>query len=97
MATLYISYYAGGDAGCASDPIKSETVTTSVTSAASGTVPPNAVMAMIVSSAAHYVTIGTGTPTAAASNGGVQFTNVPLWLRISSASRAALKIAAVTA
>lgn len=96
MASLYISYFASVDKNCAGDPIKSEVVTTSGTSAASGVVPSNATVAMIVSDATHYVAIGTDTPTAAVTNGAVQFASVPLWLRISSSSRAALKIAAVT-
>lgn len=96
MATLYVSYYGSVDKLCAGDPIKSETITTSGTSAAGGAIPDGALVAMIVSDASHYVTIGTGTPTAAATNGGVQYANVPLWLRIQTASRAALKVAAVT-
>lgn len=97
MATLYISYFATVDKHCAGDPIKSETITTSGSSAASGEVPDGAVVAVIVSDASHYVTIGTDTPTASAGNSAVQFAGSALWLRIRSSSRAALKIAAVTA
>lgn len=97
MATLYVSYYGSVDKLCAGDPIKSETITTSGTSAAGGTIPDGAMVACIVSDTSHYVTIGTGTPTAAATNGGIQFANSPLWLRIQTANRAALKVAAVTA
>lgn len=96
MATLYISYYATVDKLCAGDPIKSETVTTSGTSAASGTLPTNAAVAMLVSDATHYFTIGTDTPTAAATNGGVLYADSPLWLNLGTGSRPALKIAAVT-
>ena len=97
MATLYISYFGSVDKLCAADPIKSETVTTSGTSAASGTIPDGAVVAQIISDTTHYVTIGTGTPTAAATNSAVQFANTPLWLRTQTSARAALKIAAITA
>lgn len=96
MATLYVSYYGSVDKGVAGDPIKSEAITTSAASAASGAIPDGALIACVSSDASHYVTIGTGTPTASAANGGVQFANNPLWLRVQTASRATLKLAVVT-
>lgn len=97
MATLYVSYYATVDKDCAGDPIASETVTTSGTSAATAAIPTGAMVAKLRSDAAHYYTIGTGTPTAAATNGAYLAANESEWLRISGAGRAALKIAAITA
>lgn len=68
MASLIISYFGSVHRGIAGDPIKSESLTTSTASAASGVVPTNAAVAVIASDIAHYVTIGTGTPTAAIGN-----------------------------
>lgn len=97
MASLYVSYFATVDKYCPGDPIRTDVITTSGTSAAiSGTVPDGAVVLKIDSDAAHYVTINTGTPTAAATNGAYQAANQPLWLRVRSSNRAALKVAAVT-
>jgi hypothetical protein len=96
MATLYVSYFGAVDKGVAGDPIKSETITTSGVSAASGAIPDGAIVARFVSDASHYVTIDTGTPTASAANGAVQFANQELWLRVRTSNRATLKAAAVT-
>jgi len=52
---------------------------------------------LFVSDATHYITIGTGTPTAAAANSGVQFANVPLWVLVNEDTSATLKAAAITA
>jgi hypothetical protein len=69
---------------------------TSSTSAATDDIPTNASVAQIASDTSHYVTIGTGTPTAAATNSAAQWANSPLWLRLRTGSRGALKIAART-
>ncbi len=94
MATLYVSYFGSYSDGCALDPLGSEAVTTSVTSA------PNAFalakfprFAKIQSDAAHYVTQGAGTPTASATNGTFIGANEVLWLRMNSGYR----LAAITA
>lgn len=68
MAALIISYFGSVRRGIACDPIKSESLTTSTTSAASAAIPVNAAVALIASDTAHYVTIGAGTPTAAIGN-----------------------------
>lgn len=69
MATLYVSYFGSVQKGVAGDPVKTETVTTSGTSAATAAIPKSALVAAVHSDAAHYVTIGEGTPTAAITNG----------------------------
>lgn len=97
MATLYISYFANVDKGVAGDPIKSESITTSGTSAASGVVPGNAVVAKIQSEAAHFVTIEIGTPTASAGNSLYLGAGEAQFIRVRSAGRSDLKIAAITA
>jgi len=97
MATLYISYFGSVDKLVAGDPIKSETITTSGTSAASGVVPSNAAVAAIHSDTAHYVTIGAGTPTAAITNSFYLPPNVTREIRTFPAGQTALKIAAITA
>lgn len=97
MATLYVSYFGAVDKDVAADPIKAETVTTSGTSAASGAIPDGAMIAKVQSDVAHYVTIGTGTPTAAATNSVYVGANEVLWLRVQTSSRAAKKVAAITA
>jgi hypothetical protein len=69
MAALIISYFGSVRRGIAGDPIRSESLTTSTASAASAAIPANAAVAAIASDTAHYVMIGTGTPTAAIGNG----------------------------
>lgn len=96
MATFYVSYFGAVDQLCAGDPISSETITTSGTSAAGAVIPAGCKVLQVVSDTSHYVTVGTGTPTAAAANGALQFANSPLWLRVEPRG-ASLKIAAVTA
>lgn len=97
MATLYVSYFGSVDKHCAGDPIKSETVTTSGTSAASGAIPDGTSIIKIQSDAAHYVTIGLSTPTAAATNSAYVGAGEVFWLRTASSTRAAQKVAAITA
>lgn len=63
MASLYISYFGSVQHGVAADPVKSEVVTTSGTSAQSGVI-PGGIVAVLRSDAAHYVAIGAD-PTAA--------------------------------
>lgn len=67
MATLYVSWIGGVSNNCAREPIKSETVTTSGTSAQSGANPSGAIV-QLFSDAAHYVDVGSD-PTATAANG----------------------------
>lgn len=98
MATLYISYFGSNQSGAIDGIIKSETITTSAITAASGVVPTSAQYAQITSTAAHYVTIGTGTPTAAATNSVVQGANLAITLRVNNGTGSeAQKIAAITA
>lgn len=97
MADLIISYFDSVDKGCAGSPIKSETVTTSGISAASAAIPVGADVCALYSSAAHYVTIGSGTPTAAASNSFYLPASVHMWLRTYVAEGQTVKIAAITA
>lgn len=97
MASLYISYWATVDKECAGDPIFSEVVTTSSTSALSGTIPTGAVAATVESDAASYVTLGTGSPTAAVGAGSFYLgANYPRDLRITGTGKAAMKFAART-
>jgi hypothetical protein len=100
MATLYISYYGGADKGVAVDPIGAEALTTSGTSATiSGVVPDGTGIIKFNSDAAHYIDLDIGTPVAAAGRvGGSSYVaaNEVFWLRTASASRAALKVAAIT-
>ena len=96
MATLYISYFGDVADECASTPISSETVTTSTTSAASGAIPAGAKVAAIVSDTAHYVTINTGTPTAAITNSFYLPANTMRELRVNKEVTASKKIAAIT-
>lgn len=98
MATLYISYFGSNRDGAIDSILYSETVTTSAVTAASGVVPPDAVFAQITSTAAHYVTLGTGTPTAAAGNSVVQGANLAITIRLNNGrGKAAQKFAAITA
>lgn len=97
MASLIISYFASVDKEVAGEPIKSETITTSGTSAASAAIPSNAVVFSLFSDAAHYVTFGEGTPTAAASNSFYVPANQLHWQRSFVSPGVARKIAAITA
>lgn len=94
MADLIISFYGAVDNGCAGDPLGSETVTTSGTSAQSAANTEGAVVASLYSTAAHYVTVGND-PTAAAANSFYLPASTVMWLDL----RANLtdKIAAITA
>lgn len=91
MATLYVSYYGTVESGCGSNPVASETVTTSGTSAQSGANANWGVVAMLYSSAAHYFTVGAN-PTAAAGNSCYLPANTALWVAIGPEE----KIAAIT-
>jgi hypothetical protein len=90
MATLYVSWLGGAVLNCAVDPIKSETVTTSGTSAQSGA-NPGARVAQLRSDAAHYVTTG-GDPTATAGKSVYVPANETYYLAVGSNQ----KIAAIT-
>lgn len=96
MATLYVSYFGGVDKQVAADPIKSETVTTSTTTAATGAIPSGAVVASLFSDTAHYVTIGTDTPTAAITNSFYLPANTVREIRTFNGDGVARKIAAIT-
>ena len=67
MATLYVSWLGGVSKGVGLSPVKSETVTTSATSAQSGA-NPAAEVVQLFSTGAHYVAVGTE-PTATTANG----------------------------
>lgn len=97
MADLIISYFDSVDKGVAGTPLKSETVTTSGTSAASAVIPTNSDVCCVYSAAAHYVTIGNGTPTAAASNSFYLPASTQMWLRTFVAEGQSVKIAAIIA
>lgn len=97
MADLIISYFDTVDKYVAGTPLKSETVTTSGTPAASAAIPVKSDVCSIFSVAAHYVTIGEGTPTAAASNSFYLPANQIMWLRTFVAEGQTVKIAAITA
>lgn len=97
MASLYISYWGTVDKECGGDPILSEVITTSSTSALSGTIPSGAVAATVESDAASYVTLGTGSPTAAVGAGSFYIgANSPRDIRITGVGKAAMKFAART-
>ena len=97
MADLIISYFNTVDKYVAGTPLKSETVTTSGTTAASAAVPTNSDVCSLFSTAAHYVTIGNDTPTAAAANSFYLPANQQMWLRTFVAAGQTVKIAAITA
>lgn len=97
MGTLYVSYFGSlHDSGGVGNIISSETITTSASTAAGGTIPSHAAWAQCFSAVAHYVTVGTGTPTAAATNSVVQPTALPIMIRL-DIGNTAKKIAAITA
>lgn len=91
MATLYVSYYGAVENGCASDPLASETVTTSGVSAQSGANNKYGVVASLFSTAAHYFTVGAN-PTAASTNSCYLPANTLLWVALDGNQ----KIAAIT-
>ena len=97
MADLIISYFDNVDKGTAGTPLKSETVVTSVTSAVSAAIPTNSDVCCLYSAAAHYVTIGNGTPLAAAANSFYLPAASQMWLRTFVADGQTVKIAAITA
>lgn len=90
MATLYVSWLGGVVGPIGREPIKSETVTTSGTSAASST-NNDASVVQLFSDAAHYVDVGAN-PTATATNGTYVPANTLYWLSVP----AGVKIAAIT-
>lgn len=96
MATLYVSYFASTDKNVAGDPIKTETVTTSTTSAATGTIPAGAAVAVFYSDTAHYVTVGASTPTAAIANSFYLPASFTREIRLYQHNGVALKAAAIT-
>lgn len=69
MASLYVNYFADANRNVALGLISNEVITTSGTSAAGGAIPTGAKIVSVTSTVAHYVTFGTGTPTAAAGTG----------------------------
>ena len=97
MADLIISYFDNVDKGVAGGPLKSETVVTSVTSAASAAIPDTSDVCLIFSVASHYVTIGEGTPEASTANSFYLAANQPQFLRTYVARGQTVKIAAITA
>jgi hypothetical protein len=94
--TLYISYFGGVSKEVAFSPISSETVSSSTTSAAGGTVPQGAGIASIYAAADHYVTIGSGSPTATATNGFFLPAGSTRDIAIPNGQGNALKIAAIS-
>ena len=90
MATLYVSWIGGVSEGVAFGPVKSETVTTSGTSAKSGANPACKIV-RLHSDAAHYVAVG-DEPTATSANGVYVPANIPFDLAITNGK----KIAAIT-
>lgn len=96
MATLYISYFGAVRDHIAGTPIGSETVTTSTTTAASGAVPQAAKAIAVVSDTAHYVTIGSGTPTATATNGFYLPANQIREISVGFNTSTTVKLAAIT-
>lgn len=68
MADLHISLFASVQNGCASGPLGSQTLTTSITSAQGNANAGGASVARLYSEAAHWVTVGSN-PTATSTNG----------------------------
>jgi len=93
MASLIISYYGTVQNHCASNPIATETVTTSGTSAQGTANSKGAAVASLYSTAAHYFTVGSD-PTAAATNSGYLPASTLLWIDLNALTD---KIAAITA
>jgi hypothetical protein len=93
MATLIISYYGSAQNNCASQPIGSESVTTSGTSAQGSANSSGAAVASLYSDAAHYFTVGSD-PTAAATNSGYLPASTLMWVDLNDTTD---KIAAITA
>lgn len=93
MANLIISYYAGVENGCASTPLRSETIVTSITSAQGAANTAGAAVASLFSDTAHYFTTGDN-PTAAATNGAYLPASTLVWLDLNGLTG---KIAAITA
>jgi peptidoglycan hydrolase-like protein with peptidoglycan-binding domain len=96
MATLFVSYFENADKGIASGLLGNTTVTTSTSSAATtNAMPASAQIVCVISDAAHYVTFGSGTPTAAAGTGFYLPANVQREFRVQQ-SGAPLKVAGIT-
>lgn len=91
MATLYISRYAGVSHNCGQDPMGTQALTTSGTSAQSTANTNGASVAMLFSDVAHYVTEGSD-PTATTANSVLVPGGVPIWLRLTMGH----KLAALT-
>lgn len=94
MADLIISYFGGVENEVASQPLGSETVTTSGTSAQGAANAKGAAVASLFSTAAHYVTVGAN-PTAAATNSFYLPASTVMWVDLRS--NLTDKIAAITA
>lgn len=70
MANMYVSYLGGVAYGVAKEPIGSEIVVTSGTTAKTAAAAPGAIIAVIFSDTAHYVNTGAfSTVTASAATG----------------------------
>lgn len=96
MADLYITYWGTVDKMCGGDPIKSEKVTTSGTSAKSGVIPAGAVVATVTSTVLSCVTVGDD-PTAALGAGSfVLPANAERDVRLTNHAAATYKFAAIT-
>lgn len=96
MATLFISYFENADKGIASDLLGNTTITTSTSSAAaSAAMPASTQIVCAFSDVAHYVTFGSGTPTAAAGTGFYLPANTQREIRVKQ-DGTALKVAGIT-
>lgn len=93
MASLYISYFGGVENNCAARPAKSETVTTSGTSAQGAVNTDGAAVVSLFSTAAHWVTVGSN-PTATATNGFYLPASTLMWLDMDGLGN---RLAAITA
>lgn len=96
MATLYVSYLGGVDKMVADSIVGSTTITTSGTSAQSGTIPKNVGIVVLFSDTAHYVTVGND-PTAAAANSIYVPASFTREIRVQNGYGVDLKVAAITA
>lgn len=96
MASLYVSYFGSQDENAIANPISSEIITTSVTSAAGGAIPAGALYAALWSTVVHFATVGTGTPTASQANSMAIPGNWNTIIRLPITNGTALKIAAIT-
>lgn len=93
MADLRVSYIGGVEKGVAKEPMASQTVTTSATSARS-TANPGAGIAVVFSDTAHWINTGpAATVTATATNGMFLPANVERHLALNLGE----EVAAITA